>query len=568
MVGLDGFQNMFMILAVAALLVLQAAAQPTEDPKCQYAWASIGTSRGDLHIHDGKPGQGAVAWGSFQNDIHISGWTFLEVQSNGSYADDAQAYAAGAVEAYLTHDLMEKQFNNMYSRYCEGQPQYCERLYVFLLQNLGYSNIQENLHESTDPYWHMVHLQMKQLAGLSDQFENKTLIASNEYLDITRALFLNIEGDLLDLEKVLKRVPDEYSMDQTPACSALIKVLADNDDILFAHNTWFGYRKMLRIEKKYTFPWQLTSKSSDTIPGHTISMSSYPGKLVSLDDFYLASTGLAITETTIENSNDSLWNLVRPDSAPLTWVRGMVATRLAVTSPQWVDYFGKLNSGTYNNQWMVLDYKLFAPGSAIGKNTLWILEQMPNITKAKDVSAYLQNQKYWGSYNVAFFPAIFNISGQPDMVKKYGNYYSYDMSPRAKIFRREQSKVEDVDTMLGLMRYNNYTHDPASRCNCTPPYNPVYAIAARYDLLDPKGRYDVPYMFRRAGGAIDMKLTNYAMFKSLEFIAINGPPFHPNSSVLPPFQWSTSGFQDLHEGHPDKWMFGPTYHRWNSSPNL
>ncbi|KAM7309965.1 putative secreted protein [Ixodes scapularis] len=254
-------RKMFMILAFAALLVLQAAAQPTEEPKCQYAWASLGTPEGELHIHDGKPGQGAVAWASFQNDIHISGWTFLEVQSNGSYADDAQAYAAGAVEAYLTQDLMANQFNNMYNRYCEGQMQYCERLIVFLQQNLRYSNIQENLHASTDPYWHMVHLQMKQLAGLSDQFENKTLIVSNEYLDITRALFLNIEGDLLDLEKFLKRVPDEYSMDQTPACSALIKVVADND-ILFAHNTWFGYRKMLRIEKKYTFPWQLTSKSS------------------------------------------------------------------------------------------------------------------------------------------------------------------------------------------------------------------------------------------------------------------------------------------------------------------
>ncbi|EEC17188.1 conserved hypothetical protein [Ixodes scapularis] len=122
--------------------------------------------------------------------------------------------------------------------------------------------------------------------------------------------------------------------------------------------------------------------------------------------------------------------------------------------------------------------------------------------------------------------------------------------------------------MSSLMRYNNYTHDPESRCNCTPPYNPIYSIAARYDLLDSKGSYDLPKMVRRAVGATDMKLTNNAMFKSLEFIAINGPTFHPDGSVLPPFQWSTSGFQDLHDGHPDKWMFGPTYHRWGSCPNL
>ncbi|CAN8017033.1 unnamed protein product [Ixodes persulcatus] len=554
---------MFMTLAVAALLALQATVETPEDPKCHYAWASLGTSGGDLHIHDDKPSQGAVAWGSFQNDIHLSGYgNYLHERQTLNYGNEKRRLFVNVERRMLNYDnVKQRRFENVEQ------------------QNLRFGTVKFNVNvrserrnptfENGKPRWFVnVHLQMKQLAGLSDHFENKTLNVSNEYLNVTRALFFNIDGDLSDLEGVLRRVPDQYSMGQTPSCSVLIKVVADNDDILFAHNTWFLYRSMLRIEKKYKFPWHLTSKSSETIPGHTISMSSYPGKLDSVDDFYLASTGLAITETSLENNNDSLWNLVRPDNAPLTWVRDMVATRLAVTGPQWVDYFGKLNSGTYNNQWMVLDYKLFTPGSAIGKNTLWILEQMPNITRTKDVSKYLQNQKYWASYNVAFLPAIFNISGQPDMVKKYGNYCSYDMSPRAQIFRRKQSKVKDVNTMSGLMRYNNYTHDPESRCNCTPPYNPIYSIAARYDLLDPKGSYDLPKMVRRADGATDMKLTNNAMFKRLEFIAISGPTFHPDGSVLPPFQWSTSGFQDLHDGHPDKWMFGPTYHRWGSCPNL
>ncbi|KAM7309986.1 putative secreted protein [Ixodes scapularis] len=559
--------NMFVTLAVSALLALQAAAETPGDASCQYAWASLGPSGGDLHIHDGKPGQGAVAWGAFQNDIRFSGWAFLDLQSNASYADDVQAYASGAVEAHLTRDLIEKHYNNMYSRYCDGQSEYCERLSKFLQENIKYSNDQEHLYDSTDPYWHMVHLQMKQLAGLSDHLENKALNTSNEYLNVTRALYLNLDGDLMDLEAYLRRVGDENSIFQTNACSVLIKVLPDNEDILFAHNTWFLYRSMLRIEKKYTFPWHVTSESSEIIPGHTISMPSYPGKLLSLDDFYIASTGLAITETSLENNNDSLRNLIKPENAPLTWVRCMVATRLAVTGSQWVEYFGKLNSGTLNNQWMVLDYKLFTPGAAIGKDTFWILEQMPNTTKTKDVSEYLQNQKYWASYNIPFLPEIFNLSGQPQLVKKYGNYYSHDMCPRAQLFRREQGKVEDVDSMTALMRYNDYTHDPVSRCNCTPPYNAIYAISSRYDLLDPEGSYDMPNMARRAVGATDMKLTNYGMSRRLEFIAINGPTYTNDSSV-PPFQWSTSGFQDLHEGHPDKWTFGPTHHRWDSCPNF
>ncbi len=33
----------------------------------------------------------------------------------------------------------------------------------------------------------------------------------------------------------------------------------------------------------------------------------------------------------------------------------------------------------YNNQWMVVDYKLFTPNQPIQDNTLWILEQIPGL---------------------------------------------------------------------------------------------------------------------------------------------------------------------------------------------
>ena len=171
------------------------------------------------------------------------------------------------------------------------------------------------------------------------------------------------------------------------SCSALIKVLPGNKDIYIAHDTWNSYQSMLRVLKKYTFAyhWDDTKRSEHLIPGQTMSFSSYPGLIYSGDDFYLISTGLAVMETTIGNGNKDLWKNVKPKGQILEGVRNMVANRLAKNGKHWVKIFSKRNSGTYNNQWMVLDYKKFKPGKDLtnAKGLLWVLEQLPGNTSQK-----------------------------------------------------------------------------------------------------------------------------------------------------------------------------------------
>ena len=41
----------------------------------------------------------------------------------------------------------------------------------------------------------------------------------------------------------------------------------------------------------------------------------------------------------------------------------MVANYLAKSGEEWSDTFSKQNGGTYNNQWFVVDNKLFTPVS-------------------------------------------------------------------------------------------------------------------------------------------------------------------------------------------------------------
>lgn len=57
--------------------------------------------------------------------------------------------------------------------------------------------------------------------------------------------------------------------------------------------------------------------------------------------------------------------------------------------------------------------------------------------------------------------------------------FTYNKTARAQIFRRDHSSVTDLDSLMTLLRYNDYKNDPYSECNCTPPYSAENAVAAR-----------------------------------------------------------------------------------------
>lgn len=108
-------------------------------------------------------------------------------------------------------------------------------------------------------------------------------------------------------------------------------------------------------------------------------MSSYPGKLNSLDDFYVVSTGLVVSETTNDLMNNTLFAFIKPTTVP-TGFRAMIANRLAKDGRHWTRTFEKHNSGTYNNQWIVIDYNkvnVSTDGIHLSNETFWMLEQLP-----------------------------------------------------------------------------------------------------------------------------------------------------------------------------------------------
>lgn len=217
----------------------------------------------------------------------------------------------------------------------------------------------------------------------------------------------------------------------------------------------------------------------------------------------------------------------------LSWQRVTIANRFSEVGKNWSSIFSMYNSGTYNNQWIIVDYHQWQSGGS--SDILWIAEQIPGQVVSGDETKVLLTQGYWPSYNIPYFPSIYNVSGYSEMLNKYGDWFSYDKCPRANIFRRNQTLVHTFDDLKDLMRFNNFQHDPLSFDR------PDGAIAARMDLASQN-----PSPF----GGIDSKVTSLIRVAHMDCDAICGP----TATQQTPFSWENWSNWS-HVGLPDVWNF-------------
>jgi len=388
--------------------------------------------------------------------------------------------------------------------------------------------------------WNQIGLMQDQLEGMFAGY-NAYINDNNKQLSFLDLVFLNSFPDILDLINLVSpesRIPwfdltEEQAIrkfHETTHCSALIKpVNGDNSELYAGHSTWIFFSMMVRVFKFIQTPFK-------NVRGIRVAFSSFPGQLASADDYYTISSGLMVTETSNSIFNTSLYSSVTPQSL-LSWQRTVLANRLASNGAEWAKFFAVYNSGTYNNQWMVLDYKRYEADKMMS-GLLWIVEQIPGQVESGDQTSILQKQGYWPSYNIPFYPAIFNLSGYPQMVKQYGDSFSYQNCPRAKIFRRNETQVFSIEDMKSLMRYNNYENDPLSLGD------PGNAIASRFDLATSN---PTPM------GAIDSKVTSSTRIRHLISEAISGPTTQQQDA----FTWTEHNFVSTwpHEGQPMTWNY-------------
>ena len=500
----------------------------------------------------------AVASAIYINSYQTKGWDFLTISSydkpDNKYEDSIKSYAMGYLEGIINKDRIFSIYRNlMYFSFYDDNITLPKNLIQYLEKNLEYMKTKSLKYKDTDPYWEHVYYIYEQMRGLFDGYNS---VAENEKkigfiyfqmvvanTDIEDAIYYNDTAKRPNFKNMTIEEIRTYTALHTH-CSALVKVANDLSDIWMGHNTWTSYGIMIRTFKEYRF---VSNKQREK--SKVVVFSSYPGSLSSVDDFYYLDSKLVVMETTNSNFNDILYDLLKPETL-LTWVRVMLANRLASSAEDWINIFKKENSGTYNNQFQVLDLnKIDLSKGKINEKAFMIIEQIPEFTESGDVTHFL-TKGYWPSYNIPFFKNIYEKSGYIETIEQNPNLYdSYDYSgsDRPKIFRREQTNVNSLEDFKTIMRYNNYEEDECSQKNA------AWTIAARYDLNTKGVGRALCY------GAVDVKFISVKELMEGKNIVhiISGP----TNDKQPTFSWKNTTchvnntYRWYHEDVVDTWDF-------------
>jgi len=440
-----------------------------------------------------------VAVSSYIDNRNTSGWTYYAVQTNSLYPDGIQTHAAGYLEASNNYEQIWAAYNNRMEEFKKkGLSEIPQNVSDFIQNQLKWIEIMIAGHVK-EPYWDLVSSILAQMHGLYDGYQAALLSNNRQDLHLTFDQFyiLTYQMDLPDILSAFNSTDLHL-----PSCEFLLKITEDG--LFGSHATWGGYTQLIRTYKVYNY-----SLHNSLVKTKRISFSSQPGSFSSLDDFYILDSSRVVTETTLEPFNNDVYNFIHHDSLPY-WIRITLANLVFTDQKSWADAFFQYRSGTYNNQWLIIDfnnYNLNKDNLTQAKDIIWIVEEFYNLTSAQDVTQeLLVSQGYVAGYNIPYNSAIQEFSKNPT---------NYTTDPMYYLFKEYAPGIKTFEDFKNVMRMNNIS-DTGDYCK---------AIASRCDLsgagLDPEGSFDC-------------KITNDKWVHDHQVWLISGPTTNEN---LPPFSW-------------------------------
>ena len=518
------------------------------DPKVTYI--SCWYNSDDNITYELKLDATADAWAMFNDSYSSVGWGQVHIWTNPKSESYKQMYCAGFADTFLTKSRVAEYFY----LYKEAQindrnGQWPEKWTTWFSSNIEY--MRQMTKSPSDDYWERTRLIMAQYDGMVKGYE-KARTESDPVISELDFWILQSAGDLDDLTEVLAGKPVR-DPELTLKCTGMVFLENDENgnvnDIYFAQDTWSDYRDLHAYLKEYNL-------NIPEFTAHRVTISTRTGHLASVDDFWTNDKGLLVLETTMHNFNHTLYDLyVKPQSI-LTWIRSYHAMFATQDGKSWTEHFIRENSGTYNNEYLVLDTKKFTKGKPLQNDTLWMIEQYPgDNSMSKDMTQELIDQTYWPSINTPWFPELFelaNYTGTQKADPQKANFWSYYDQPRMKVIQHHAKDVTSYEAFQSYMRYNDYKNDPDLQI----PYldgsgtwsEPAQGILSRYDLRPDEG---TPYGAKNHFGGLDTKTARVSSFLANQtWDAI----LSPENKYNPPFNFDDWP-EISHDGITNTWKY-------------
>jgi hypothetical protein len=341
------------------------------------------------------------------------------------------------------------------------------------------------------------------------------------------------EGDSEDLWGELSWTAHDYSDDDH--CTAVIRLTDDRRDVYFSHVSWSDYRQLHSVLKHYHLPCGEFAKSP------RVSLSTQIGLLSSVDDYYITQAGLLILETTIGVANNSLYHDYVTHRSVMNWMRSLLAAFTSQNVTEWTDQFLTHNSGTYNNEYYVLDAKLLQGNDRVPSNLLYYVLQIPGPFRfVDDLTDELYDEGFVASFNTIKNEAAVNFTMWYTRIGAGPRGCLYHQCARYLIIKREAPRLNDFDVFRKFLRYSDYARDTFSL------YEGVHHFANTISARDDTSNLTT----NPCHGGLNAKAAKASeVITRMRFHGVNSPSDDPWG----PFDWNAPSLAGVpyHDGLPD-----------------
>jgi len=481
----------------------------------------------------------SVAWGCYEDRVPDTGWGSLSISSTDR--DDiplvVRAYGAGFVEGLLTYQRIMQFANNVHKLVeldADGHPSRMQAVETVLHRVLAewekYAGGDAHA-EPTEDLPRQAWAALLQLRGIRDGSNYMAMKRGQSVISLYQLLEMNMHFELAGIMEVYAgslqagggglgqesdRVDKSVSLWKVWAAhlshgSGVVRRIGtrgDAEDLVTGGVAMGNFGEMLRIAKHYHLHF------GNLVKG--FSMSSYPGCISSTDDYIITTRGWVLLSAWFGQLKGQQARPMLDHGGMPAFLRATLALRLATNPRTWAKVYGSLAGLAGGKQWLIVDYSLIKEGQSLANDTVWLVESLPTVERAGDVTEHVRQDGFFEIHGAPFFRAVREALGWSPT--RHGSRDQH----RFSALHDKASTIHDLASAREVLTEVDPSRDPTVQL----------PIAPRLDL---GGVMPIPH------GAIDAKVASRCLVQKLAFQGRSSPGF---SKSRQPFSWEndTHGF--------------------------